>query len=213
MQFCGGPVATNGWLLGDPGAGEAMVVDAPWGMADAAMADAQRRGVRITVLVNTHGHWDHIGDNAVLRARTGAPLLAHRLDAELLAHPHADGFTLPQEIYPITPDRWIGEGDVVAVGTMTFAVLATPGHSPGGICLHEPRERVLLSGDTLFDGAYGRTDLAGSNERAMWESLLRLAALPADTRVYPGHGDPTTIGDQTWLTNLARSASGATPET
>jgi glyoxylase-like metal-dependent hydrolase (beta-lactamase superfamily II) len=211
-RFTGGPIGTNGWLVGDESAAEAMIVDAPWGMGAFAMAEAKSRGWRITSLVNTHGHWDHIGDDAILRAGTGAPLLAHRGDADLLLHPRAAGMSLPQPIFPVTPDRWLEDGEVVPVGGLSFTVLATPGHSAGGICLHAPHQQVLFSGDTLFDGAYGRTDLPGASEAAMWRSLLRLAALPHATRVYPGHGDETTIGAQAWLNRLVEDLSGGASE-
>jgi hydroxyacylglutathione hydrolase len=204
VRFTGGPLETRGYLVADDASRAAIQVDAPAGVAPAVAAELRRGGLTLVALVNTHGPWDHIGDNVAIREATGTPLLAHRGDADLLRAPHAFGFPLERPIPPSEPDRWIEEGDVIEAGSLRFRVLHTPGHSPGGVCLYEPAHEVLFSGDTLFDGSYGRTDLPGASERRMWESLIRLAALPPATRVWPGHGEPTTIGAQPWLTALAR---------
>ncbi len=203
MQVTGGPIQTHGYLVADEATGEAMQVDAPWGVADAVMAEVGRRGLRIVAIINTHGHWDHIGDNARFKALTGAPLYAHPLDAPLLKKPSTYGQPLPYTIEPTTPDRLLEHGQVVTVGRLSFTILHTPGHTPGGVCLFGAGVRALFSGDTLFDGSYGRTDLPGASERDIWSSLLHLAALPPDTAVYPGHGDTTSIGAQSWLVQLA----------
>lgn len=188
-QFTGGPIQTHGYLVADEVTREAMQVDAPWGIADAVMDEARRHGFRITTIFNTHGHWDHIGDNARLKTLTGASLFVHSLDAGMLMAPDTFGQALPYTIVPAGPDRLVEHGQVLNLGGFSFTILHTPGHTPGGVCLHEPRAHVLFSGDTLFDGSYGRTDLPGANERAMWESLLSLAVLPPQTAVFPGHGD------------------------
>ncbi len=205
QPLTGGPLDTNGWLIGD-GAGAAILADAPRDAASAVRAALARRGWTLSAIVLTHGHWDHIGDVAALVAATHAPVFAHAGDRDMLSRPDGLGGALPFEIAPVTPDRWLAEGDRVACGTGTFTVLHTPGHSPGGICLYDPGSAILVAGDTLFDGAYGRTDLPGASERRMWESLLRLSKLPPATRVLPGHGPETTIGAQSWLTSLAGAA-------
>jgi glyoxylase-like metal-dependent hydrolase (beta-lactamase superfamily II) len=165
-------------------------------------AEAERRGLRIVALVNTHGHFDHIADNRALLDAAGAPppdLLAHPLEASRLAHPQAL-FPLPFAIPPTIPDRLVGEGDTVRVGRWTFTVLHTPGHSEGSICLFEPDAGLLFSGDTLFAGTHGRTDFPGGDAAGMNASLARLAALPASTRVLPGHGPATTIErERAWI--------------
>ena len=197
----GPPVATNGYLVGDTASGEAIVVDAPRGAADALAREAGRRNLRVVALVDTHGHFDHIADNRALLERTGAAvLLAHPLEARRLADPQAL-FPLPFDIPPTTPTRLIDEGDVVHAGRWSFTVLHTPGHSEGGLCLHCPEAGLLLSGDMLFRGTFGRTDFPGGDEEAMQNSLARLAALPAETVVLPGHGPATTIeAERPWIT-------------
>lgn len=208
-RFTGGPVGTHGYLVWDEGARTAIQVDAPYDVAPGVLAALARESLTLIALVDTHGHWDHIGDSEALRRATGAPLLIHSADASLLAAPHAYGYPLPRPIAPHRADRFLAEAEALTVGSAEFRVLHTPGHTPGGICLYAAGADLLLSGDTLFDGSYGRTDLPGASERDMWESLIRLSALPPATRVCPGHGDETTIGAQAWLTGLARAAGEA----
>ncbi len=130
------------------------------------LAEAQRRGVRLDLVVNTHGHRDHTGGNAQVLAATGARLAAHPADV-----PEAD--------------LALEEGSVIAVGHGEVTVLHTPGHSPGSIVLHPAG--ALITGDTLFVTRVGRADLPGSDPEALYRSLRRLAAFPDETTIYPGH--------------------------
>jgi glyoxylase-like metal-dependent hydrolase (beta-lactamase superfamily II) len=189
--------------VADEESSEAMVIDAPVDCTQDIVADAANRGLRIVRVVNTHGHWDHVGDNVALTQATGGELLAPEDDAEMLANPAARLMQLPFELPPSTPDRTFKEGDVIELGRYRFRVLHTPGHTPGSSCLWEEDEDVLFSGDTLFDQGMGRTDLPGGDENQMYDSLRRLAdLLPPSTRVFPGHGPDTTIEDQGWLLRL-----------
>lgn len=198
-KFVCGPIGTNSYLVGDAGTGEALLVDAPEGAAADAVGEAKRRGVRITMVVNTHGHWDHVFDNEPARKVTGAPLAIHKEDSGMLADGGLDGFALPYPVAPSRADRGLEEGEEVGSGEALFKVLHTPGHTPGSICLYSESKGVLFSGDTLFDQGYGRTDLPRSSEALMAASLRRLSRLPADTRFYPGHGEESTIGRQDWM--------------
>jgi hydroxyacylglutathione hydrolase len=202
QSFVAGPIGAVAYLVGDEAAGEAMVVDAPDGVTDRVVAAARERGLRIVLLVSTHGHWDHIQDNAALQQATGAPLAVHAADASLLERPTTAPFQLPFRVPPSKPDRLLAEGDVVAIGSLRFRVLNTPGHTPGCVCLYEPDQSVLLAGDTLFAGSYGRTDLPGGDDEVMAVTLARLSELPPETIVYPGHGPATTIGAEAWLRDL-----------
>ena len=201
--FTGGPIGTNAWLAGDDATGMDLLADAPRETGSPVRAALAKRGWTLTSIVLTHGHWDHIGDVMALARATGARIHAHAGDRELLERPTGLGGMLPFDMEPVVPDHWISEGDVVNCGGIALDVWHTPGHSPGGICLHAAGESLLISGDTLFEGSYGRTDLPGASEKEMWASLLRLASLPPDTRVLPGHGPETTVGAQRWLTSLA----------
>ncbi len=197
-----GPIGTNAWLVVDEGKGEALVVDAPHDVTPLVAAAATKGGFKIREVVDTHGHWDHVADNAALVRATGARLAIHGLDAGMLADGGVDGFSLPFAVAPSKADRELREGDLVEVGGLRLAVMHTPGHTPGGICLYLEEEGLVFTGDTLFDGTCGRVDLPGSSEEDMMKSLRRLAGMPAATRVYPGHGEATTIGRQGWLGKL-----------
>ncbi|HMA36193.1 MAG TPA: MBL fold metallo-hydrolase [Chloroflexia bacterium] len=201
-RITSGPVDTNSYLVADAAGGEAMIVDAPIGSSAALLQRVAALGVRVVRIVNTHGHWDHIGDNAALVAATGAPLLVHAADAERLARPESTLLRLPYTIPPSTPTVLLQEGDVLALGPTSFTVWHTPGHTPGSCCLYAEAADLLFSGDTLFDQGMGRTDLPGGDEVQLYASLRRLADLAPTTRFYPGHGPDSTIEDQGWMLRL-----------
>jgi glyoxylase-like metal-dependent hydrolase (beta-lactamase superfamily II) len=158
----------------------------------------------VATIVNTHGHWDHTADNTALVRATGAPLCAHSWDATRLANP-----TLATEDEPALPvppskaDRGLQDGSALSLGELEFQVIHTPGHTPGSICLYERTAGVIFTGDTLYRTGVGRTNFPGGDPNALNKSLRRLAELPDNTRVYPGHGLSTTIGRERWLLDLA----------
>jgi hydroxyacylglutathione hydrolase len=201
-SFVGGPLETNAFLVTDDASREAIVVDAPMDVTDRIVAATTTAGTRITLIVITHTHWDHVGDAAELKARTGAPLAAHELAVDRLAHPGSATMELPFTIPPVIPDRLLADGDEVHLGAHTFRVLHLPGHDPAHIALLAEAERVFLGGDVLFPAGHGRTDIPGADQAAMNRSLARLVDLPPDTVVYPGHGRTTTIGAEAWLQRL-----------
>jgi hydroxyacylglutathione hydrolase len=202
QAFTGGPIDALCYLVTDRQSGEALVIDAPGGIADEVIAQARALGARVVMIVATHGHFDHILDLAELKIRTGAPVSIHGADAAMIEQPTTAPFPLPIDIAPVVPDRLLAEHDSVTFGRVTFTVLSTPGHTPGSICLLSEDGSTLFTGDTLFAGGWGRTDLPGGDEDLLARSLARLGALPADTRVYPGHGPATTIGRENWLPTL-----------
>ena len=198
-----GPLGTNVYLLADPATREALAVDTATPSAGWIAGQLEPRGWTLKLVVSTHRHWDHIGDNAAVQARTGAPIAVHVLDRHGLEHPRADFAPFP--IPPSVPAVELAEGGVVAFGEIRLEVLHTPGHTEGSVCLYARDEGLVFSGDTLFAAGWGRTDLPGGSEEAMVESLARLADLEDVVRVLPGHGPATTIGrERAWLEIVAR---------
>jgi hydroxyacylglutathione hydrolase len=205
----GGPVDTNGYLVVDETHHQAVAIDAPEGAAAAFAARAERDGLQVVRLVLTHGHWDHIFDALFFRRAFQCPIAIHPADAFMLQVPQTELFGLPFSIPPFEADEMLDDGENVTAGSLEMTVLHTPGHSPGGICLHNAQVGVLFAGDTLFQGTFGRTDLPGSDVEAMAGSLASLADLPPGTRVYSGHGPATTIGAEAgWIRGLGAANWG-----
>lgn len=203
VAFPGGPVATNAYLVADTDTGDALVIDAPQGVAAEIAAEAARRGWTIRQVVVTHTHWDHVADAAEMKASYKAPVVAHREAVERLEHPKALLGPLPIPIPPVTPDRLVDEGDTVTLGGHAFRVLHLPGHEPHHIALWSEPDGLLLSGDVLFPAGHGRTDLPGSDQQVMNATLRRLLEMPMETLVCPGHGETTTIGAEApWIRQL-----------
>lgn len=190
-----GPLQTNCYVVRCDETNEAAIVDPAWdGQAIARVAE--ENGWQLTHILLTHAHFDHVGGLGELKERTGAPIYAHPDAVEMLAR--ADraaalwGFQVEP---PPPPDNLLTEGDVLEVGNLRLHVLHTPGHAPGHVCFYLPDEGVLLDGDVLFQQGIGRTDLPGGDYALLMRSINeKLLTLPDETQVFPGHGDPTTIG-------------------
>ncbi len=194
-----GPLGTNVYVV--TSGGEALVIDPAWDGAAIArrIADAHP-DVRVTGIVCTHGHADHVGGVAALRRALGdqVPFMLSAGDVDIVAgsivHQRQSWGVDAED--PGTPDRLLREGDAIAVGDAVLQVVETPGHTPGGIVLFAATEagNIAFVGDTLFPGSCGRTDLAGGDEATLLRSLARMGRLlPADTFCFVGHGDGTTI--------------------
>ena len=160
---------------------------------------ADRNALQVEAIFLTHSHWDHIADVAVLKKELDLKLYVHPFDAANMCHPGSDGLPLMFPIEGNEPDGFFEEGQKLQVGNLEIEVIHTPGHTPGGVCFYIPREKVLISGDTLFSGSIGNLSFPTADPEAMWASLKKLAKLPPDTRVYAGHGPATTIGAEGWL--------------
>ena len=178
-----GPIGTNCYLLEDEHTKTAAVVD-PGDEAGRVLAQAKEDGVEIRSILLTHAHYDHTGGVAgLLEALPGIPVYLHPDDAARLGSP----------VFPAlgTDPTPYGDGDLVKVGGIDVQVLHTPGHTPGGVCLMAGD--ALFTGDTLFQGSMGRTDLPGGSYKEIMASLKRLAGLPGDYHVLPGHMDLSTL--------------------
>lgn len=175
-------VDNNIWVIGDDA--ECYVIDAPHNVEDILAVVAGRK---VKAIVCTHAHDDHVRVAPELAKITGAPILLHPDDSPLWELVHPD----------IVPDRNLADGDVLPIGDAALAVIHTPGHAPGAVCLHWVEENVLFSGDTLFSGGPGATGRSFSDHDVIVESIrTKLFALPSETVVHTGHGDSTTIGDE-----------------
>jgi glyoxylase-like metal-dependent hydrolase (beta-lactamase superfamily II) len=198
-----GPWQTNAYLVWDGRSTDALVLDPGMGAAAGLMERATTNGLRLHLIANSHGHIDHVFDNAPLMRASGAPLAIHPDDAHRLDGRNSYGF----EVEPSVATQDLREGEQVRIGDLAFDVLHTPGHTEGSVCLYEERRGLLLSGDVLFAGSYGRTDLAGGDDAQMVASLARLArVVPASVRVLPGHGAETTIERELpWMQRIAQA--------
>lgn len=191
-----GPFAENTWLVADTETGDALVID-PGGDNDRVL-DLAKPDLRIGRIVATHGHADHIFGAEELREKTGAPFQIHPGDEPFVrALPRqAAGLGLGAAPSPRI-SSFLADGEAVRVGRHEGKVIHTPGHTPGGVSLFFPADKVLFTGDTLFAGSVGRTDLTGGNGPELLRSIReRLFPLGDDVRFFPGHGPGGTIGEE-----------------
>ena len=189
-----GEIRTNCYLVADPETKEGVVID-PGEDFEKIWKHIEKNGIIVRKIVATHGHYDHLGAVNELRNKTKAEFLIHKEDVIFAEHPETNGSAFYGDgTVKAKADAFLKEGDVVKAGKVELKVIHTPGHSPGGICLLAGEE--LFSGDTLFCNSIGRTDFPNASYEHIMESLAKLMKLPDATRVYPGHGQFTTIGDE-----------------
>jgi len=180
-----GPMAVFAYIVGDPESGEGLVID-PAANVDGIIAEACENKINIRYIVNTHGHVDHMTGNAEMKTRTGAQLIVHRDDAELVMFTPLPLYRMHGAEKSPYPDIMVQDGNVITVGNVSLKVIHTPGHTLGGISLYSPG--YVFTGDTLFVEAVGRTDLPGGSRRMLIHSIKeKLFTLPDDTIVMPGH--------------------------
>jgi glyoxylase-like metal-dependent hydrolase (beta-lactamase superfamily II) len=188
----------NCWIVGSRRRGEAVVID-PGDEPDEILALARDMGVKITRVLASHAHLDHIMAARAIVETTGAPFLLHARDLPIAEHmPVAARMWLGREVPPApAPDAFPTDGQDIEVAGVTLRVIHTPGHTPGSVSLYAADARLLFSGDTLFRESVGRTDLPGGDTQTLLASIRqRLYTLPDDTRVLPGHMLETTIAHE-----------------
>jgi len=199
-SLCVGFLAVNCYILARENSHEAIVID-PGGDGDRILALAKKLGLHPSFVLNTHGHFDHIGANVFLRENTKAKIGIHLKDApflggEILCGAQALGFPFT----PHHPDFTFMDGDILDLDDISIRVIHTPGHTPGGSCFFVDQTEeapLLFSGDTLFCGSVGRTDLPGGDFKILEKSLKKLKQiiLP-ETIILPGHGSQTTMKEE-----------------
>ncbi len=207
MRLVVGPLQVNCFIVADETTKEAVVID-PGDDAQEILAMVRQKGLTVRSIVNTHAHFDHVSANRALKEATGAELLLHEGDAQMLATVPLTakmfGMTAPSSP---PADRFLKHGDVVTAGGISLTVLHTPGHSPGGICLLG--DGFVFTGDALFESSIGRTDLPGGDLMTLINAIKEhLMTLPDETQVFCGHGPATTIGAERQENPFLNAESG-----
>jgi len=190
-----GPLMANCFILGCEKTKEAVVID-PGDETDKILRSLAELGLTVKYIINTHGHFDHVGGNKEMKEATGADILINSLDAPMLSQlsTTAASFGLSTDNSP-PPDQTLEDGDTISFGIITLKVIHTPGHSQGGVALFT--DGNLFVGDTLFAGSIGRSDLPGGDMHTLISSIKnKLFVLNDDVKVFPGHGPDTTIGQE-----------------
>jgi glyoxylase-like metal-dependent hydrolase (beta-lactamase superfamily II) len=189
-----GPMQANGYLLECEETHSAIMID-PGDDADEILSILEERKLNLELIVNTHGHIDHISANDDLKKKTSAKLFIHRLDADMIVNPHKNlSSFIGRAISSPPPDIVLEDGDNLEAGTINLKVIHTPGHSPGSICLLADSD--IFTGDLLFAGSIGRYDFPGSSYEQIMNSLKKIMEFNDDLIVYPGHGPVTTIREE-----------------
>jgi hydroxyacylglutathione hydrolase len=191
-----GPFQTNVYVIGCTKSRKGAIVDAG-GNATGLIGLAKKHELSIEKILQTHAHIDHVAALTEIKAETGAPIYLHPDEQPVYDAAPMQGQMFGFQINPLPPvDVHVNDGDTVEVGELRAKVVLLPGHSPGSIAFYFEAEQVMLSGDVLFAGSIGRTDLPGGDIRAMRASLERLKTFPPETRVLSGHGPATTIAQE-----------------
>jgi hydroxyacylglutathione hydrolase len=180
-----GHMAVFAYIFGDPDSGEGVLID-PAADIDGIISAARKSNINIKYIINTHGHVDHISGNMEMKDKTGARIVIHEDDADMLISTPPAIFRMFGASQSPPADMTVKDGDHITVGNVSLKVLHTPGHSPGSMALYAPG--CLFTGDTLFVEAVGRTDLPGGSWEVMFRSIKdKLCTLPDETEVFPGH--------------------------
>jgi len=187
-----GPLQVNCYIIADEASKKAIVID-PGDEPERIIDVIKENRLEVEYIICTHGHFDHVGAVIDIKKETGAKVVMHKEDLELYNSAKDAAFLwgFDAEDQP-APDMYVNDGDIIKAGGLSFKVLYTPGHSTGGICLYSGD--IVVTGDTLFEGSVGRTDLPGGDMARLKKSFQRLMSLPEKTKVLPGHGPASSIG-------------------
>ena len=191
-----GIILTNGYIfIGDSGK-EGIIIDSPMDGSPEMLEIIQTKNLKIQAIFITHTHWDHTADVKKLHDALNVPVYCHAEDAYRMIAPMENSiFPLPFVLEPLFPDLCLTDNQNIPLGDLNIDVLHTPGHTEGGLCFVEHNHKVVFTGDTLFNGSIGRSDLPGGNSKSLMTSIKnKLLNLGDDYKVYCGHGQATTIG-------------------
>jgi len=199
-----GPFETNAYLLSADNGKDCCVVDAPRDAARTLLPEIKKRGLKLTHLLITHGHWDHMCD-AHAFATAGAQVLAHKDDQQMIENIEAYRsryesmmpFLTEGDFHSVKVNQWLNQGDTFEAIGLSFEVRHVPGHCPGSLLFYSAQEKRAFVGDAIFKGSVGRTDLPNGNWNELLKSIrTQVYTLPDETVLLPGHGGQTTVGDE-----------------
>lgn len=195
-----GPLGVNCYIVGDENTREVLVID-PGGHARELLKTIENLRAKVTGIVLTHAHFDHVMGVEMLKRSTMAPLLVGVNEKPVFESVEWQGKAFGIAVPPLPdPETWLAEGDIVKAGALEFQVLEVPGHSPGSIALYNAENAIVFVGDVLMRGTIGRTDIGGGSPEELLRSIRgKLYMLPDATQVYSGHGPMTTIGEEKML--------------
>ena len=193
-----GLIETNGYLIFDDNTKEAALIDAPQDSSELFLSHIQSNNLKLQYIFLTHTHWDHSTDANRLKNETGAKLCVHINDEYRLLNPNLYSILpLPFVLEESKPDKFLKHDELINVGSIRLQVKHTPGHTEGSLCYIDYEDKIVFSGDTLFNGSVGRVDLPGGSLELLMHSINTiLMSLPDDFKVYCGHGISTTIGSE-----------------
>lgn len=194
QYFPSGPFLTNAYVIACAKTLQAVIIDPSPESGSKIKSFIHQNRYQCKTILLTHSHWDHIACVNELKLEYHAHVYVHLLDAPNLKNPGIDRIPCRVVIEGVEPDGFLEEGMIISIGELRLQVYHTPGHSPGSVCFYDPNHGALISGDTLFKGTIGTLSLPTGQAHLMWNSLAKLGTLPHGTKVFPGHGDPTTIG-------------------
>lgn len=194
-----GPIFTNAYLLTDAALGQALLIDAPGGIWNLVQPILEREQCVLGELWLTHGHWDHTQGAAEVVRKTGARVRGHPADRRLFEDPGvmADFLNEDLGLEPVRIDDWLQPGESLSILGHPVEVRHVPGHCPGNVLFYFPDIQAAFVGDALFKGSVGRTDLPGGDAEILANAIREeIYSLPPETRVFSGHGDPTTVAEE-----------------
>ncbi len=194
------PYGTNMYIIWCKDTHDAVIIDPGMETFDIVLESVHQYSLNPVAIWITHSHWDHIVDAAKIKREFSLPVFMHEEDRGNLENPGSDGVPMAvPTIEGTAPDHLIKDDDLLTVGKISFKVIHTPGHTPGGVCFYCQEENVLFPGDTFYRGLIGNLSLTTGQAERIWPSLDRISTLPPNTVVFPGHGPSTTIKDEPWL--------------